>query len=281
MPRAPEGLAIVGAAILLGVTAPRPALAQAALSSAGHDTLEQRIAIALGPSRTVVWTQVHAAAEAGAFALIVPVEAGAGLDLSTEAWLEALEASTAPHILPPSGVEAVCPGDAGPPAVHVAGDLALHVPLVPAEVDTLVGAADVLLWAAERELDVPSAVAQAFAQSEATHFVAMRFAAPAGDVWSPTLRVAFPGVATTLPLALVQAGSVELRTTLFVLGEGRSGLPGSAVTVDGGSLAIDVATRTSDYFAARSAALAPAGSWLVESASQLPAGASAAERAAK
>ncbi len=256
--------ALLATAALL--TVPSVAGGQTTVSSAGHAPIELRTAIALGGPRTTVWTQVHATTEAGAFALVVPAATGAGLDLATDAWLEALEAATARRVLPPSGVDAVCPEDGGSDPVHVVGDLEHRATLVPAETDVLAGAGEVLLWAAERDLVVSPEVAQALADSEATHFVALRFAAPEGEAWTPTLRVALPTAEATLPLALVQASDVELDVTVFALAAGRVSLPGELVAIDPSRLEFDADSATSDYRGARASALDDAGAWLVEAA---------------
>lgn len=248
---------------------PRAADAQASLSRDGHVPVAVRAALTVGEARTTVWTQVHATTDAGPFALVVPAAPGAAVDLATDAWLEAIEAATAVRIGPPSGIDATCPGASDEP-LHVAGDLEHHATLLPAEIDVVVGAAELLLWAAERQLEVPGPVAQALADGETTHFVALRFAAPAADVWTPTIRVALPGSKPVLPLAIAHADATPIAVTLFTFGAGRPLLPGVEVAVDPAAIELDAATSSSSYPAARASVLAPHGAWLVEAAGHAP-----------
>ena len=244
-----------------------PARAQVTLSSGAPEPVEQRIAVALGPTRSVVWVAAHARPAAGAFALVVPARSGASIDVATDAWLEALEAATAPRILPPPGIEPTCPGDPPSDPFHVAGDLEHHATLAPVETVTLEGAADLLLWAAQNELTVSGPVAAALADSDASHFVALRFASPGGDAWTPTVRVAFAGPEPILPLSLAQAGSDPQIVTLFAFSEGRAAPEGALVELDPAELTFDVARARTDYRDVLGGLLAPPGTFAVESAS--------------
>src|SRR5262245_30609704 len=53
-----------------------------------------RMAFAVSPARTILWDQIEYSGSPSSFAWVLPVKAGAELQLSTDAWFEALEAAT-------------------------------------------------------------------------------------------------------------------------------------------------------------------------------------------
>src|SRR6185369_7998779 len=105
----------ISCALLSG--AAQGAGAGAWLSAASLTPVEQRIAVAVGPQRTTVWTSLRFEAAGGPMGIIVPAPPGAALDLSSDAWFEALEVATAPRILPPANESPFCPGKSGPPSI--------------------------------------------------------------------------------------------------------------------------------------------------------------------
>ena len=73
-----------------------------------------RVAVAAGPSRTTLWTSLRFTAAGGKMGIVVPAPPGTSLDISSDAWFEALEVATAPRVFPPGGSSFYCPGRSGP-----------------------------------------------------------------------------------------------------------------------------------------------------------------------
>ena len=136
MRRRTFGAAVFGSFLLAGAGHIGQARASGALVASGSATpIEQRVAVASGPDRTTLWTSLHLEADAGPVALIIPVPPGASLDVSSDAWFEALEVATAPRVLPPKGVSSTCPNSTEPGELfHVAGRVDHVSSLLPEEV---------------------------------------------------------------------------------------------------------------------------------------------------
>jgi len=195
------------------------------VASAPLAPVEQRVAIAAGPLRTTIWTSLRFTQSApGAVAIVVPAPPGSALDLSSDAWFEALEVATAPRVLPPVGVESACPGapQSAAALLEIVGRVE-HAPSLKVEdVTVLDDAAAVGEWASQAGLSISPALAAALGSQGPGRFVALRFQAPAGASVTPTLRLSTPGAPPLLPLALVRAGSEDLEVTAFLIGEGRA-----------------------------------------------------------
>ena len=258
------GAALVGSVVgVTSVAGVQDAAATGALSAGDdHVPLEQRVALAIGPTRTTLWTQLRADTMTGGLAIIVPAAPGASVDWTNDAWFEALEAATAPRVLPPSGVVPACPGDDPPDdPVDVVGELFHVAPLTPLEVLVLDDADAVAGWAAANGLVVSPGAYDALAMLGGK-FVAARFNALAGEALTPALRISGPGVAPVLPLVLTEAID-DLLVTSFVLAEGTATLDGPETTIDASFLSYDAASSTSNYPLVRSVAL-DADAWLLE-----------------
>lgn len=221
------GFIIVGAALATGTFTSPVIAATAWLASSELTPVEQRIAVALGPERTTVWTSMRFVAPPGPVGFVVPVPSGASVDRSSDAWFEALELATAVRVFPPTNASPACPG------VEVAADARPfdlgtgleHVPsLSPAEVTVLDGAGGVAAWASSCGLELSGELAAALGATGAPRFVGVRLTSPGGQSLGPTLRVVLPSSQAVLPLALLRSGADELRVTAFVVGEGRAAL---------------------------------------------------------
>jgi hypothetical protein len=240
------------------------------LSSAALTPTEQRVAIAVGPARTTLWTSLRFDAAGGSVAIIVPAPPGSSLDFSSDAWFEALEVATAPRLFPPTGADPFCPGKSGSPNIfQLDGQVSHTASLAPQEVTVLADAGAVSSWATQAGFTVSSAIQDELAKLGNAHFVAVRFHAPTGAGVTPTLRVAMPSAPSMLPLALTHAGSGDLRVTAWLLGAGRADLIGATeVTVSPSSIAWKAKETETDYDDQRTTVL---GSdpmrFLVESAS--------------
>jgi hypothetical protein len=232
-------------------------------SSAPLAPVEQRVAIAVGPSRTTIWTSLRLSQSSpGAVAILAPAPEGTALDLSSDAWFEALEVATAPRIFPPAGLDATCPG--APPAPPSLFEIEGHVEHTPSlkvqDIAVLDGIADVTNWASAAGLTLTPATESALASHGSGRYVALLFQAPEGASLTPTLRLSMPGAPPLLPLSLVRAGADALDVSTWTIGAGRARLSGSDdAVVPSLGLAWDAATQTSDYRDDRDDALAAGG----------------------
>jgi hypothetical protein len=218
---------------------------------------EQRIAVSVGPSRTTVWTSLRFVAAPGPVAILVPVPVGASLDVSSDAWFEALEEATAPRIFPPVGESPSCPGTSGPPdPFQVAGEIS-HVPTLPPQATALLpDAGAVASWVQQAGLTLSPATAAGLGALGGSQFLAVLFTAPGGTALTRTLRVAMPGAPAALPLALLRASGNDLLVTAWFLGQGAGGTVGTVpAPVDPATLEWEAASAESDYIDQRLMAL--------------------------
>jgi hypothetical protein len=265
---------LAAGAALAALSTPCEARASGAwLASADLTPVEQRVAVAIAKDRTTTWTSLRFVAPKGPVGFVVPVPAGASVDRSSDAWLEALDLATALRVFPPPHTGATCPGadaGAGDRPFHLVSG-AEHVPSVaPAEVTVLDGAGAVAAWAEGRALSLAGELAADLGATGAPRFVAVRLDAPGGQALAPTLRIVAPTASPALPLALVRSGAAPLRVTAWVIGAGRGGLEGVAgASIDAGKLAWLATKQRSNYADVAADALEEAGpaASLVEAAS--------------
>ncbi|MDC3953495.1 DUF2330 domain-containing protein [Polyangium jinanense] len=243
-------LTSLAAITTLAMTQPADA-AGAWLPSGEATPIEQRVAVAVGPTRVALWTSLRASADSGPFGIIVPVAPGAALDHSSDAWLEALNAATAPRIFPPTGVTPTCPGEdpsGGSDPFHVTDDLGAVESLAPVESVLLPDTAAVLAWANLHGFDISPDVATALDDMAGKRFFAERFNAPSAPFVTSTLRVVSEAADPVLPLALTRAGAADLRVTAWLLGKGRAALSGSKpITLTTNALSWEAGNDASNY----------------------------------
>ncbi len=119
--------ALVAASIVgsLACLSARAEAAGAWVSGAGSFApLEQRVAVAVGPARTTLWTSLRFTSGSGPVAIVIPAPPGASLDRSSDAWLEALDEASAARVFPPASGDPYCSGKDGPPVTfEIAGSL--------------------------------------------------------------------------------------------------------------------------------------------------------------
>ncbi len=248
--------------------------AGAFVGAASVHPLEQRVAIALAPQRTTLWTSLRFDADAGTVALLVPVPSGAAIDTSSDAWFEALETATAPRIFPPNGLDPACPN--GPKATELfqtAGDTAHTPTLPPEELIVLSDAGSVAAWANQHGLAIPADTQTTLESLSNQRFLAARFKAPGTPALTRTLRIAMPGSMPILPLALTRATDKELLVTSWLIGNGLGTFTnGQSITVDSSKLIWSAGDATTNYTELRSIALSSAGqdSALLECAGHTP-----------
>ena len=231
------------------------------IAAANIHPLEQRVAVALGPQRTTLWTSLRFESEAGPVALIVPVPSGSAIDTSSDAWFEALETATAPRIFPPNGLEPSCPSGPKPAELfQIAGDTAHTATLPPEEIIVLSDAAAVSNWASLHGLAIPADTQTTLESLANQRFLAARFKAPGTAALTRTLRVTMPSAAPVLPLALTRATDKDLLVTSWLIGGGLGTFTnGKSIAVDTSKIIWNAGDASTNYIDLRSAALNAAG----------------------
>jgi hypothetical protein len=195
-----------------------------------------RMALALSTTHTVLWDQIKYSGSPTEFAWVLPVKPGARVEISTDAWFEALDAGTTAQMVSPA---VNCPSPSpgcglsqsfassdgfSPPSLPPV--TVVHQGTVgPYETVTLhANVPDALpLWLGSHGFAIDATVQPIIDTytKEGFDFIALRLQ-PGKDVQQmKPVRVVSPGTTPTLPLRMVAAGtgaSVDL--TLFVIGEG-------------------------------------------------------------
>jgi hypothetical protein len=233
------------------------------------EPIEQRVAVAVTPQRTTMWTSLRFLADAGPVAVVLPLPPGASADLASDAWFESLEVATAPRILPPPGVRSYClsaaPGLFTPFEIagHVGHDKSLGI----VESTILKDADAVAGWAAARGLFMSQDLYLSLQWLSGDRFIALRFQAPTGPGVLPTVRITMPGGSPVLPLSLTASGNADLLVSTWLLGTGSGKLTGSdPAAIPDSTLVWDAKQQTSNYVAQRRVRIGSGTSTLVESA---------------
>ena len=225
-------------------------------------TREVRVAVSSTGTRTSRWVSLHVHGTATAFAWVVPVKPNAFVDLTSDAWLESLEAATAPRVVPP---EVSPPCGAG--GVEVDGELSHVVTTVP---DSVATAADVAAlgntlagWGITVTGDLAPLLEAAGADGDS--FVAFLYSSGSADVVTRTVRIVDTSSAT-LPLALTSSPStVAVTAFAFTTGSVTVGAA-PALSLDP-TLLLWRADGSSTYAPVRETLLTTnPGAWLVETA---------------
>ena len=60
---------------------------------------DHRMALSISPTQTVLWDQIRYSGDPAEFAWVLPVRAGATIELSNDAFFSALDASTQPVVV--------------------------------------------------------------------------------------------------------------------------------------------------------------------------------------
>jgi len=220
---------LLGLAAVVGLLATTPpARATGAVLPPGTTpdptTLDVQVAIATAPHGTTRWSRVTVGGPSRVLWL-VPARPGAALDWAPDAWLDALDTSTAPRIVPPSKVPP-CGMTEAPEVIaswattgtkHHARTVVVH------ETE-----ADARAHAAARGFKVSPSAASRIHETYAagTALVSVELDAFPHLGTTATLRVSDDGPAL-LPLALTGSAEAATRVTAFILGEGTATLPGS------------------------------------------------------
>lgn len=265
---------------------------------------DHRMVFSISPTQTVLWDQIEYSGTASAFAWVLPVKPGSRIELSHDAWMAALDASTQTVIQAPQnncgvsqtqdvngggGGGGACGGststaefagagggdfaeagsdDGGPPPVTVVTQQVVG-PYDSVTVRSSQGEA-LGAWLRTNGYDVPQSlqpVIDAFT-SEGFDFIALRLAPNEGVQAMQPVRVVTPGADLSLPLRMVAAGvGAHVGIELFVLSEGRyhpQNFPDASI--DFSKLVWDPVAEVSNYTTLAQQALAANGGrgWLTE-----------------
>jgi hypothetical protein len=234
-----------------------------------------RMAFAVSGNRTVLWDQIQYSGNPGDFGWVLPVAPGATIELSNDAWFEALETATSTRVTAPplkcvSGSSSGfgCSSDSvgsadgfasADPRVDGTGVTVFHqASLGPFETVTLRATDSGALrgwltshgYAIQEDVDP---IIDAYIE-EQMDFIALRLN---GMQPMQPVRVVTPSGAAVLPLRMVKAGTGDsVAMVLYTIGEQRLGLADlTEVHLHLPSLTFDFNTSTTNYEAVRTAAL--------------------------
>ncbi|MBK8255990.1 MAG: DUF2330 domain-containing protein [Polyangiaceae bacterium] len=228
-----------------------------------------RVASVTTPHGSTVWSSFQLSGDAGPVAIILPLPTGAFVDQSSDAWFEALEASTAPRVVPPNGLSPTCPGDNAPEnPVDVTSSLAHKDSLLPQQIVVAGSAQDVSSWADTQGLSVPAELVSKLNSTGASSFFCALFQAPSGVSITPTLRVSAPTGFAVLPFSLTASGSQALPVVAWTFAPTRVNFSGTVEqAISAGSLVWNAKDQISNYTEVRQDLLLEAtGNILPESA---------------
>jgi hypothetical protein len=244
-----------------------------------------RVAISISTDQTVLWDQIQYQGDPKDFAWVMPVKTGAKIGVGSDAWLEALDAATAPVISSQvvqcfgggsdssGGSSGACgsgDGNVGSPGRGNDGVLqtgpdvtVVHSATVgPYDTVTLSSTTPGALgtWLDMHGYVIPADVKPILDDyaAQGFDFIAVRLAPGQGVAQIKPLRVVTKGALTTFPMRMLAAGAKKnVALSLFVITEGRSAIKGySSAKITGAELTWDFAKEASDYAAVRAQKLA-------------------------
>jgi MYXO-CTERM domain-containing protein len=246
---------------------------------------DHRMAFSLSTTQSVLWDQIHYTGNPAEFAWVLPVKSGASIELSQDAWMAALDASTQtviqgpnPNCTPPSGGVGcggssasgfAASGNGGGGGVTVVSQSVVG----PYDAVTVKASQGQALgdWLRANGYNVSVAVQPVIDAytAEGFDFIALKLRPGEGVQAMQPVRVVTQGADPSLPLRMVAAGvGPNVGIVLFVLSEGRyhpQNFPDA--TIDFTQLKWDGAANISNYETLATAAMAAGGgrSWLTES----------------
>jgi hypothetical protein len=259
----------------------RPAPVQTTVVT-GH-----RMAFSVSQEQTVLWDQIEYSGSPSDFAWVLPVRAGAKVELSHDEFFAALDAMTDPVIKGPTpncgngGSGGGCLF--GGASSNAAGGFAAETPGNQVQVlnQGVVGPYDTVTvhstdpnalyqWLVTNNYDIPPSVRPIIDAyvAEGSDFLALRLAPGQGVQAMKPVRVVTPGAGLTLPLRMVAAGvGANVGITLYVLGDGRYEAQNfSNGTIDDSKLVWVTAQSQSNYQTLAANVMAGNGgrTWLTE-----------------
>ncbi|MCS6798310.1 MAG: DUF2330 domain-containing protein [Myxococcota bacterium] len=248
-----------------------------------------RMALAISPTQTTLWSQIQYAGNPRDFVWVLPIAGTTLVELADNAFFEALERRTRIRLRGMfRPLVRTCPDPCAPPFMGAPDAGFTPPPFTPPPDDdvTVYGEATVgpyetvtvgsedpealLRWLQERGYAVPDAILPTIAHYVRLrmNFAVLRLAPNAGVNQMQPVRVTTPGLMPVLPLRMMSAGvadSVDIE--LYVFAEGRwhaQNFP--TVEVDRDRLAYDWSTNSFNYESLFDAALTAAGGrgWVAE-----------------
>lgn len=197
---------------------------------ASSEVRELRVAVADGLEQSTTWVSARVQGAADEVSLVIPVAPESAVDLSSDAWFEALEEVTNTRVLPPSEApDATCaaaqlPGSGDHDLVGDAAHVATVAPLLPGEILSF---SQLVVWLQGQDLDLPFDAMTAYANLDTAgyRFLLLRHDVPSGESTLATVRtVSSPGSAT-VPLLVSRAGAAAatLRVWTFASGPAAPG----------------------------------------------------------
>jgi hypothetical protein len=197
-----------------------------------------RMAFSVSPQQTVLWDQILYSGSPQDFAWVLPVRAGATIQVSHDEFFASLDALTSTVITGPSpncgGSGFSCMGGSASENALSAGDSTRGVG-VQVLSQGVVGPYDMVTvrstdpnalyaWLVANQYDIPSnirPVIDAYV-TERFDFIALRLAPGQGVQAMKPVRVITPGAGASLPLRMVAAGvGANVGITLYVISDGR------------------------------------------------------------
>lgn len=262
---------------------------------------DHRMALSVSMTQTVLWDQIKYDGAPQEFAWVLPIRPGSRVELSHDAFLAALDATTAPRVHAPrtscgGGAEGDTSGEAAPSGGCGAGggtaesfatattkdaggyqgsdgvSVVSQETIGPYAAVTIRGSDGMTIdsWLMANGFDVPASLAPVLSSYTAAKmdFIALRLRPGVSTQAMQPVRVISPGADPTLPLRMVAAGvGAKVSITLFVLGDGRyhpRNFPD--VAIDPAQLLWDPLASHSNYGTLADAALASndGTGWLTE-----------------
>ena len=199
---------------------------------------DHRMALSISTTQTVLWDQIRYSGDPAEFAWVLPVRDGAKIELSTDAFFSALDASTQPVVFAPQtyggaygcGVtgcasETTSSEASGGPGAGQVQILSESV-VGPYETVTLRATDPSALrkWLTSHAYAIPPAIGPTIDAyvAESFDFIALRLRPDCGERSMQPVRIVTKGADPTLPLRMVAAGiGARVGLTLYVISEGR------------------------------------------------------------
>jgi hypothetical protein len=197
-----------------------------------------RMAFSISPTQSVLWDQIQYSGSPQDFAWVLPVKAGAKIELSHDEFFAALDAMTNPVITGPTSGSCGGGGGFACGGASSASGLAEDSPAggsVQVISQGVVGPYDTVTlhatdpnalyaWLQVNSYDIPASTRPVIDGyvSEGFDFIALRLAPGQGVQAMKPVRVVTPGAGLSLPLRMVAAGvGANVGITLYVIGDGR------------------------------------------------------------
>lgn len=198
---------------------------------------DHRMALSISTTQTVLWDQIRYSGDPAEFAWVLPVRAGAKIEVSNDAFFTALDASSQPVVYGPRtrggnigcavtgcGESSMSASESGPGAGQV--QILSQDVVGPYETVTLRATDPGALrtWLKSHAFSIPEAIGPTIDAyvAESFDFIALRLRPDCGERSMQPVRIVTQGADPTLPLRMVAAGvGAKVGLTLYVISEGR------------------------------------------------------------